>query len=166
VWRLSLTIYRNTIALIPDEQPLLELELEFFLRPTVSRPVRLGIGPPFGILDQILACSSSFVWQLRRFAINASQPLFGLRIPVIGSGPAHRKPLWLLHSCVIRSIATNYCVWTDQLKTLLVKRYSIVALVRYQGHGINKPFPGYGHLSIVACGRFPHHSPPTVELVA
>jgi hypothetical protein len=35
-----------------------ELELEFFLRPTVSRPVRLGIGPPFGTLDQILACSS------------------------------------------------------------------------------------------------------------
>jgi hypothetical protein len=35
--------------------------LEFILRPTVSRPVRLGIGPPFGILDQILSCSSSFV---------------------------------------------------------------------------------------------------------
>jgi hypothetical protein len=47
------------------------LELEFFLRPTVSRPVRLGIGPPFGILDQILSCSS-FVWQLRRSAINSS----------------------------------------------------------------------------------------------
>jgi hypothetical protein len=29
------------------------LELEFFLRPTVSRPVRLGIGSPFGTLDQI-----------------------------------------------------------------------------------------------------------------
>jgi hypothetical protein len=36
------------------------VELEFFLRPTVSRPVRLGIGPPFGILDQILSCSSFF----------------------------------------------------------------------------------------------------------
>jgi hypothetical protein len=36
----------------------LELELEFFLLPTVSRPVSLGIGPPFGTLDQILACSS------------------------------------------------------------------------------------------------------------
>jgi hypothetical protein len=34
------------------------LELEFFLLPTVSRPVGLGIGPPFGTLDQILACSS------------------------------------------------------------------------------------------------------------
>jgi hypothetical protein len=33
------------------------LELEFFLRPTVSRPVRPGIGPPFGTLDQILSCS-------------------------------------------------------------------------------------------------------------
>jgi hypothetical protein len=36
----------------------LTVELEFFLRPTVSRPVRLGIGPPFGTLDQILSCSS------------------------------------------------------------------------------------------------------------
>jgi hypothetical protein len=36
------------------------LELEFFLRPTVSWPVRLGIGPPFGTLDQILSCSSYF----------------------------------------------------------------------------------------------------------
>jgi hypothetical protein len=33
--------------------PCFRLELEFFLRPTVSRPVRLGIGPLFGILDQI-----------------------------------------------------------------------------------------------------------------
>jgi hypothetical protein len=39
------------------QQAELELELEFFLRPTVSRPVRLGIGPPFGTLDQILSCS-------------------------------------------------------------------------------------------------------------
>jgi hypothetical protein len=46
-------------------------DLEFFLRPTVSRPVSLGIGPPFGTLDQILSCSS-FIWQLRRSAINAS----------------------------------------------------------------------------------------------
>jgi hypothetical protein len=38
-----------------------ELELEFFLPPTVGRPVRLRIGPPFGTLDQILACSSFFV---------------------------------------------------------------------------------------------------------
>jgi hypothetical protein len=46
-------------------------ELEFVLRPTVSRPVSLGIGPPFGTLDQILSCSF-FVWQLRRSACNAS----------------------------------------------------------------------------------------------
>jgi hypothetical protein len=37
-----------------------ELQLEFFLWPTVSRPVRLGIGPPFGTLDHILSCSSFF----------------------------------------------------------------------------------------------------------
>jgi hypothetical protein len=37
-----------------------ELELELFLQPTVSRPVSLGIGPPFGTLDQILSCSSFF----------------------------------------------------------------------------------------------------------
>jgi hypothetical protein len=42
----------------------LNLELEFFLLPTVRRPVRLGIGPPFGTLDQILSCSSFFGWQL------------------------------------------------------------------------------------------------------
>jgi hypothetical protein len=29
-------------------------KLEFFFLPTVSRPVSLGIGPPFGTLDQIL----------------------------------------------------------------------------------------------------------------
>jgi hypothetical protein len=40
----------------------LELELEFFLRPTVSRPVRLGIGPPFGTLDQMLSCTSFFLF--------------------------------------------------------------------------------------------------------
>jgi hypothetical protein len=34
------------------------LELEFVLRPTVSRTVGLGIRPPFGTLDQILSCSS------------------------------------------------------------------------------------------------------------
>jgi hypothetical protein len=44
---------------LDSSQPL-ELELEFFLRPTVSRPVRLGIGPLFGTLGQILACSSFF----------------------------------------------------------------------------------------------------------
>jgi hypothetical protein len=36
----------------------LEVEVEVNLRPTVSRPVRLGIGPPFGTLDQIVSCSS------------------------------------------------------------------------------------------------------------
>jgi hypothetical protein len=41
-----------------------ELELELFLRPTDSRPVHLGIGPPCGTLDQILSCSSFFGWQL------------------------------------------------------------------------------------------------------
>jgi hypothetical protein len=38
------------------------LELELFLRPTVSRPVRLGIGPPFGTLDQMLSCTSFFLY--------------------------------------------------------------------------------------------------------
>jgi hypothetical protein len=36
------------------------LELEFILRPTVSRPVRLGIGLPFGAHDQILSFSFFF----------------------------------------------------------------------------------------------------------
>jgi hypothetical protein len=51
---------------------------------------------------------------------------------------------------IYKSVVEGICVSTDQLKTPLVKRYNSVALVRYQGHGINKPFPGYGHLSIVA----------------
>jgi hypothetical protein len=37
------------------------LELELVLRPTVSRPVRLGIWPPFGAHDQILSSSFFFV---------------------------------------------------------------------------------------------------------
>jgi hypothetical protein len=45
--------------------------LEFFLRPTVSRPVSLGIGPPFGTLVQILFCSSFFIWQLRYSSFKA-----------------------------------------------------------------------------------------------
>jgi hypothetical protein len=44
-----------------------EFEFEFFLRPTVSRPVSLGIGPPFGTLDQMLACSSSFCLTITLF---------------------------------------------------------------------------------------------------
>jgi hypothetical protein len=40
------------------------VEVEVNLRPTISRPVRLGIGPPYGTLNQILSCSSFFCWQL------------------------------------------------------------------------------------------------------
>jgi hypothetical protein len=39
-------------------------EFEFIVRPTVSRPVRLGIGLPFGANDQILSLSFFFLWQL------------------------------------------------------------------------------------------------------
>jgi hypothetical protein len=38
----------------------ISMELDFFLLPTDSRPVRLGIGPPFGTLDHILSSSSFF----------------------------------------------------------------------------------------------------------
>jgi hypothetical protein len=41
-----------------ERDPLSLLELEFFLRLTASQPVRLGIGPPFWTLDQILSCTS------------------------------------------------------------------------------------------------------------
>jgi hypothetical protein len=40
----------------------LEFELEFVWRPTVSRPVSLVIGPTFGALDQILSCQSNHTW--------------------------------------------------------------------------------------------------------
>jgi hypothetical protein len=36
-----------------------EVEVEVNLRPPVSRPVRLGIGPPYGTLDQILSFRQS-----------------------------------------------------------------------------------------------------------
>jgi hypothetical protein len=48
--------------------------------------------------------------------LHTGQPLrFGLCIPFIGSGPTYWKPFWLLHSCAIRCIATDCCVWTDKL---------------------------------------------------
>jgi hypothetical protein len=56
---------------------------------------------------------------------------FGLRIPFIGSGPTHWKPLWLLHSCVIHCIATDCCVWPDQLKTPLVIALQYCCIVTY-----------------------------------
>jgi hypothetical protein len=49
-------MYRNTGLDIIE----VEVEVEVNLRPTVSRPVRLGFGPPYGTLDQILSCSSFF----------------------------------------------------------------------------------------------------------
>jgi hypothetical protein len=65
------------------------MELEFFLRPTVSRPVSLGIGPPFGTLDQSLF-SSSFVGQLRC--------------------SLSMRPLWRENGCVIYcTIASGPC---------------------------------------------------------
>jgi hypothetical protein len=42
--------------------------VEVNLQPTVSRPVCLGIGPPYGTLDKILSCSSFFCWQLLQFS--------------------------------------------------------------------------------------------------
>jgi hypothetical protein len=62
-------LYRSRYCFFPVAPH--SLELEFFLRPTVSRPVRLGIGPPFGILDQSLF-RSSFVGHLHCSAFNAS----------------------------------------------------------------------------------------------
>jgi hypothetical protein len=42
--------------------------VELNLRPTVSRPVRLGVGPPFGAHDQILHVLYSDVYSLVRVA--------------------------------------------------------------------------------------------------
>jgi hypothetical protein len=55
---------------IPPPHGVSPLWLEFFLLPTVSRPVSLGIGPPFGTLDQILACSSSFCLTITLFCFH------------------------------------------------------------------------------------------------
>jgi hypothetical protein len=48
---------RSILTRLHTGLPSLEFELELFLLPTVSRPVSLSIGPPFGTFDQILACS-------------------------------------------------------------------------------------------------------------
>jgi hypothetical protein len=45
---------------LTERMQVIEYEVEVNLRPTNSRPVRLGIGPPYGTLDQILSCSSFF----------------------------------------------------------------------------------------------------------
>jgi hypothetical protein len=59
--RVSCSLFRRLEILPLASQYILSLlELEFLLRPTDSRPVRLGIGPPYGTLDQILSCSSFF----------------------------------------------------------------------------------------------------------
>jgi hypothetical protein len=65
-----------------------ELELELFLRPTVSRPVRLGTGPPFGTLDQMLSCTSFF--------------LFDSYIILISM-----RPLWRENGSVVYSVITH-----------------------------------------------------------
>jgi hypothetical protein len=65
----------------------------------------------------------------------------------------------------MRCIATDCLVWTDHLKTPLVKGYSIIALVRYHGNENNKPLHSNGHLSIVAHVEGSHITPPA-EVVA
>jgi hypothetical protein len=61
-WRWFFTTTASTYACVFWN--ICMFEFEFILRPTVSRPFRLGIGPLFGTLDRILSCSSFFVWQL------------------------------------------------------------------------------------------------------
>jgi hypothetical protein len=65
-------IYLSSFTSCTMDSSAVTLKLVWWSWPTVSRPVSLGIGPPFGTLDQILSCSSSFVWQLRYSAFNAS----------------------------------------------------------------------------------------------
>jgi hypothetical protein len=62
-WR-SRTVIRPSVTFPVFSEPLNDLELEFLLRPTDSRLVRLGIGPPFGTFDKILSFLLFFCWQL------------------------------------------------------------------------------------------------------
>jgi hypothetical protein len=64
------------------------MELELFLQPTVSRPVRLGIGPPFGTPDQILSCYSFFLFD--NYVIQISM-----------------RPLWRENGSVVYSAITH-----------------------------------------------------------
>jgi hypothetical protein len=63
------------------------LELEFFLRPTDSRPFRLGIGPPFGAHDQIYI--SLLFWTDNYFLIFLWHPLWRENGSVVYSAYTH-----------------------------------------------------------------------------
>jgi hypothetical protein len=54
---------RHSTSCIELKSVWISLELEFFLRLTVSQPVRLGIGPPFGTLDLILSSDNYFIFR-------------------------------------------------------------------------------------------------------
>jgi hypothetical protein len=44
----------NKMTIAPTIEPIITTNMEFNLRPTLSRPVRLGIGSQFKAHDQIL----------------------------------------------------------------------------------------------------------------
>jgi hypothetical protein len=75
------------------------VELELFLRPTDSRPVRLGIGHPFGTLDQILSCSFSFRLTITWFFF-LRRPLWRENGSVVYSGITPLVPITILY-CLI-----------------------------------------------------------------
>jgi hypothetical protein len=60
-----------TLDIIPFCIVEVEVEVEVTLRPTVSRPVRLGVLPPFGASDQMLHLLSDITF----FIFHVGRPL-------------------------------------------------------------------------------------------
>jgi hypothetical protein len=74
-------------AAVRARYPLTSQKLEFFLRPTDSRPVHLGIGPPFGAHDQIYI--SLLFWTEKYFFFFLWHPLWRENGSVVYSAYTH-----------------------------------------------------------------------------
>jgi hypothetical protein len=92
------------------------VELEFFLLSTVSRPVSLGIGPPIGTLDQILACSSSFFDNY--VMLLSMRPLWRENGSVVYSSGKHYWECIRFACGSTSTIGSTWCSYNSKLLTI------------------------------------------------